>query len=443
MMHAIYAILKTTLKCAWSTRATIWLLVSSTLPALFAPFLLQADGTTEGARTMILTYTPVLIFGILLTGTIWLSAYALAAERIQPSFAMLRTKPVSGATIWIAKWLAVLTILVTALMIAGITFILSLEARFRGESMANSPVWTAFRPDESHIILQAQQHLDRLREETPPDEAHHLPSLQQIANRLRQQNYRVAPGTGTSWHVPIAADTDHHPMDMLFSWRLDPMRRAPVSGVWTLTFPGKTEPLAIQNVAGLLDGNHTTSWSRLEIPPEATYLEVRFTASADNEPMIFFDVKNPITLRQFAGTLRTNLIRTAGIMIILCAAATALTLAMSAFLSFPVTVFASHGIMAALLIATVAGHDSIISQHTHGHAHCNTESWLAHQTGHFLDIVYRASHTLRAAMPFRRLAEDIRVTFPENTWTLIALSILLPALCAALAHYKIMRDEVV
>ncbi len=441
MIRAILALVYATLKHAWSTRAIIWLVAWAAVPAVLLPMTLQADRTAAGAHGMILTYTPIALFAVLLVGSIWLSAYTLASERLHLQFSMLRTKPVYGAAIWLGKWLGVLIIIAITLTISVALFFATMIIRFQGQPIATKPVWTISPPDETVILEQARQMQQNMMLQADPSDHHNIPTLQQWVNRLRQQKYRVAPGSSTSWKIPLTLH-NNTAQAMQFQWRLDPMRRQPVAGTWTLLTPGAIEPLAIYPVSGLLDGTHTISLPQHNIPAATPYLIITFESSPDNEPQIFFDHQNPVRFKQQSGIFLANLIRATMLILALCAATSALTLLFSAFLSFPVTVFAAHGVLVALLVPAIAGQDTPHIRHSHGHHHGHTETWFLTHAEHFLNALYRLTRSLRATLPFRRLSENIHISFQEHASVICILILLLPMLCAILAHLKIMREEV-
>ncbi len=443
MTRAIFSFAYATTKHAWSTRAIAWLAIWATIPAVFFASTLRADRTITGAQTMILTYAPIAIFAVLLIGSIWLSAFTLSSERMHMQFAMLRTKPVHGVAIWTGKWLGVLIIMAIALAIAIATFFITMTIRFQGHPIARIPVWNVCQPDETVIHDQAYRILQKMERQAETTD-HHIPSLRQIVNRLRQQQYRVGPGTSTSWHIPLDwHDTPHAKRQMQFQWRLDPMRRAPVTGTWTLSVPDEASPLSVNKVSGLVDGHHTISLPELDIPTGTPYLIVTFHAAPDNEPQIFFDHKSPVSLKQQSGILAFNLMRAATLMFVLCAAVAAITLLFSSFFSFPVTVFTTHGVIFALLITAIAGRDTPHIRHSHGHHHGHNENWLLTQTEHFLDAIYHLTSSLRSTLPFRYLSENMQISFRDHAAILLILMVLLPLSCAWCAHYKMMHEEVV
>ncbi len=444
MIRAIAAFIYASLKHAWSTRAIAWLMVWAAIPAMVLPMTLRADGTTAGALTMILTYTPIAIFAVVITGSIWLGGYTLAAERIHQQFAMLRTKPVAGFAIWFGKWFAVQLAVGAILAIALLLFFGTMTIRFQGKAIPTHPVWTAYRPDESSLWEQARKQQQHMIQHADGHEAQHLPTLQQIANRLRQQQYRVAAGNTTSWNILLDAQVSTaQPWELHFQWRLEPMRRAAVSGQWTLTLPDDPTPLETRSIESVLDGNHVLRIPALDLPSGTESVILSFTSDADNEPHIFFDNQAPVSLNQQTGVLPGNLIRAAILMAIVCAAAAAMALTVSAFLSFPTTIFATYGILLAFLIATIAGRDTPQIRHAQSQHHGHMENWLLTQTEYFLDFIYRGSSYLRTALPFRHLSENIQVTLHDHILTIVLLLVALPVLGATLAHLKLMREEVV
>lgn len=82
MMRPAFAIMVNTLRQAWYHRATLWLWLATAAIALLLPRWIRGDGTTEGTYALLFTYIPIAIFSIVLIGSTWLGAHALAAEKI-------------------------------------------------------------------------------------------------------------------------------------------------------------------------------------------------------------------------------------------------------------------------------------------------------------------------------------------------------------------------
>jgi len=199
--------------------------------------------------------------------------------------------------------------------------------------------------------------------------------------------------------------------------------------------------LATRHVNGLLDGNHILEWGTMTLPLAMSRISLRFQSAAENAPDIFFDTRSPISLQHEAAPRWHNLMRAAGIMLVYCIAVAAIALSLSAYFSFPVAVFATHGLLVALLIAAVAGQPDVFSGHDHVHDHGAADGWILDQSTHLLDVLH--SHTLQLgkALPFQELSEHLQITLRDYTAILLLLGLVLPLLCAGLAHARIQRGE--
>ncbi|MFU8780559.1 MAG: hypothetical protein ACNA71_05985 [Kiritimatiellia bacterium] len=443
MIRACFFIARTTIRHAWHNRAIGWIMLATGAVSIGMPLMLTGGGSPEGAWSMQMTYTPILLFAILATSSVWLGAYSLSTERLQMTLAMLKTKPVSGFSIWFGKWLGVCAIHAAAMILSGTVFGGMIFLLSGPDQSASHTFWQPFYPDESELFDRANTILAEWPTSDAP-EAPPAPTPEQVVNRLRQQQYRVAPAQTVQWHIPVSSrSVTPRPWRIQFHWRLDPMRRSPASGTWMLHAPGQTEPIAMQTITGKLDGTHVVTWEQ-STPAASPTLTLSFQAAPDNQSHVFFDIRNPVSLQQAASSLGPNLLRTGAIAMTFCAAIAALALLFSACLSFPVAVFATYGTLFALVIASVAGQEQLRMGHSHDHGdgHGNFAELLLEQTSHFLDKVHALTHGLREALPFRALANHIHIALRDHAPLLMILLVLCPLAGAILAHLKISHEEV-
>ena len=84
------------------------------------PMMVKGDGTAEGLTQILITYTLSTIFFILGTGTLWLSAGTMARDIEDSQMQMIATKPIARWQIWMGKWMGIMALNVTLLVMVGV-----------------------------------------------------------------------------------------------------------------------------------------------------------------------------------------------------------------------------------------------------------------------------------------------------------------------------------
>ena len=84
------------------------------------PMMIKGDGTAEGLTQILITYTLSTIFFILGTGTLWLSAGTMARDIEDSQMQMIATKPIARWQIWMGKWIGIMALNVTLLVMVGV-----------------------------------------------------------------------------------------------------------------------------------------------------------------------------------------------------------------------------------------------------------------------------------------------------------------------------------
>lgn len=115
----IFAIVWLTWKATLRYRL-IWVLSGVLLcTVVLLPFILQDDGTAKGLVHILITYTMYMIILVLGTTSIWLSCGTLAHDVEECQMQLVDAKPISRATVWLGKWLGVMSINLVMLILAS------------------------------------------------------------------------------------------------------------------------------------------------------------------------------------------------------------------------------------------------------------------------------------------------------------------------------------
>jgi len=115
----LYAFIWLTWKAAFRFRL-FWVLSGLLLcSVIFLPLLIKDDGTARGFIQIMLTYTLSVITGLLGFSTLWLACGTLARDIEDCSMQMVAVKPIARWQIWLGKWLGILLLNASLLVISG------------------------------------------------------------------------------------------------------------------------------------------------------------------------------------------------------------------------------------------------------------------------------------------------------------------------------------
>ena len=93
------------------------------------PLLVKGDGTAEGLTQILITYTLSMVFFFLGVGTLWLSAGTMARDIEDAQMQMIATKPIARWQIWMGKWIGIMALNVTLLVMVGVAVFGMVEYR--------------------------------------------------------------------------------------------------------------------------------------------------------------------------------------------------------------------------------------------------------------------------------------------------------------------------
>jgi hypothetical protein len=82
--------------------------------------MVKGDGTAEVLIQILITYTLSTVFFLLGAGTLWLSAGTMARDIEDSQMQMIATKPIARWQIWMGKWIGIMALNVTLLVMVGV-----------------------------------------------------------------------------------------------------------------------------------------------------------------------------------------------------------------------------------------------------------------------------------------------------------------------------------
>src|SRR5881409_2525830 len=118
-MQRILAIAALTLKAAFRYRLVLVLAGLLLASVVVLPLIIKHDGTARGFTQILMTYTLSAITALLGFATLWLGCGTLAREVEECQMQMVAVKPIARWQIWLGKWLGILLLNATLLIVSG------------------------------------------------------------------------------------------------------------------------------------------------------------------------------------------------------------------------------------------------------------------------------------------------------------------------------------
>lgn len=422
------------------TRAVLWMLIGSILAAAL-PLALRGDGSAGSVLQLAVIYPPVLLFWVLLLGTVWMAAAAMAQEIENGTMATIIIKPIHRAGIWMGKWMGILLLNAALLTLAAAILILVVSRitnrALNRDSVSSTVGHRVFTPDYSALEQAAHERLFSLKQSAEPETDY---SFAQILNTIKTENFRVVPGESCTWNIPVdpsvlsQTNTIRASWDLQFIFRCDPLSRAPVNGTWTLSSP--PGPPRVVTSEQLLDGTHQLAFPRdLVIHPGL--LTLTFSNQL-NSSTVYFDPRSPVVLRQQKSSFPENLTRAFLVLFCFIAAAGAFALTMGLIFSFPVAVFTVCTLFLAIMISQAfAG----IPSSAHSHGDVLTNGVVQHTGSWMLFHIHRSTASTLQLLSLHSLSQAQHISDRQIMQALLRLLAAIPALFCALGTLLLRRKE--
>lgn len=356
-MKPLFAIAQLTLRAALRERVawSMLVLVAGTLVLL--PLGLRGDGTLAGELRMHIRYSTGISAGLLAAMTLWVSCAAVAGDLSSKRLQMVLSKPVSRATLWWGKWLAVSTLSLSVLMLCGGVTAWRVIRRVAADDVLPAEreqiaatLLTARRPERPHIedltgqavALYAEQvRIGRIHPDIPEEEVmRELLNLALIFRNAAQQ------GETVFWTFPLSRPvTDGDRLQLSFTFDGASMGIGRIPGEWRIGVEGQDEAVFLAEINQTPRGE-----SVLEVPVTgallgAETLWVSFTNRSEDPHMVFFRTRDGVLLYRSEGSFAPNLFRALLLLAGLLALLAALGVSTGSLFSLPVACYATAMIL--------------------------------------------------------------------------------------------------
>ena len=353
-MQALLAIARLTFKAAFRFRLVPVLAVLLIGGVLLLPAVIISDGTARGLTQIVLTYTLGLTTLILGITTLWLACGTLAKDIEECQIQVVAVKPVPRWQIWLGKWLGIMFVNALLLSLAAAVIYVQLQWRARGlppeeQATLRNEVFVArgsFKPPPPDI----QSAVDRLMEERLKNAnvaALDRNELRRIVTAQVKASYQVVrPDYMRTWKInlgPMADRLKDQPLFLRIKFYVgDTKKKADTyTGIWEIG-PEEGPRRQREILSQAPETFHEIKVLPNLIGPDGV-LTVQFINQND-VPLLFQD-KDGLEVLYREGGFLLNYARGVAILGCWLALLTALGLAASSQLSFPVAAFVSLGLL--------------------------------------------------------------------------------------------------
>jgi len=354
-MRQLRAIFVLTLRAALRERVVWSMLALVVGTLLLLPLGLRGDGTLAGELRMHIRYSTGISTALLAAMTLWVSCGAIAGELSSKRIHMLLSKPVSRATLWWGKWLAVSLLSVSLLFLCGAVTYLRVLDRVNHESVTPAERDRVFatlltaRAPEGAVPVDVSGRVQELLDEQIRSGL--LPA--ELPEDLRPQVMRDLNLTAIALRHAVNQDErvrydfrlsrplrEGETLQLAYQFDGASMGANRIPGTWTVGTeeePGLISVRIEQSPAGE---------AVLELPHEprllgAGHLVVEFHNQSDARQMVFFRPRDGVRLYRPAGGFGGNLFRGLSLLAGLLALLAALGVSCGSIFSLPVACYAT------------------------------------------------------------------------------------------------------
>jgi hypothetical protein len=356
-MKQLFAIAQLTLRAALRERVAWSMLVLVAGTLLLLPLGLRGDGTLAGELRMHVRYSTGLSTVLLAAMTLWVSCAAVAGDLSSKRLQMVLTKPVSRATLWWGKWLAVAALSISLLMVCGgVTYwrvsrrVAHADVNPDERAQIAATMLTARRPERPRIedltenarALYAEQvRTGRIHPDAPEEEVmRELLNLALIFRNAAQQ------GETVRWEIPLSRPLDARDLLQLsFTFDGASMGAARVPGEWRIGLADGREAVFTAEIHQNPRGETVLHVPITEEMIGAARVWVEFENKAEDAQMVFFSTRDGVLLYRAEGGFGPNLFRSLVLLAGLLALLAALGISTGSLFSLPVACYATAMIL--------------------------------------------------------------------------------------------------
>ena len=346
--RAVANVARLTVKSAVRFRVVQFLAVVLIALVVAFPLILRHDGTAHGLTQIILTYSMGSIITILCFATFWLAVGNLAREVEDGQIQMMATKPISFWKILLGKWLGIMSINLSLLLISAVAVQSLIQLRAQGlndaeRTILNQQILTARVPLPASLPdfdALAREKLEANQARNPVEGFDRNTALTKIRESLVSTHQGVMPNQDKAWLFPAgtraqALQSEESTFRVRFQTASSRREPTTLQTGWIIGDPFAT------NHVRMVTSLTTDTYHELPVPAGLVdtngNLQLRF-ANITGEAVVF-DINTQPEILVRESTFETNVFRAFGILFCWLGLAAAVGLAAASKLNFNVAVF--------------------------------------------------------------------------------------------------------
>lgn len=379
----IVAVARLTLTTCVRSRmvACVLLMLGAALVAL--PLGIRNTPSSGGTVRLMILYPLTVAAVILGAASLWLACQSFAHDIATKRIHLTLTKSIHPLQIWIGKWIGIQALNACFLLLCGVVLYGVIQHAHTDEEQATLPPGR-LQVDPQHdsieqealAVAEIMSEMGQLSPDVSPRR-----SVAEISASLIQQHAIIPVGESRSWSFPLAPfvqprRTGAPDVAMRFTLQCAATERTPVAGVWTIGTTDQPELHTVE-IAGILDGTHDISipndlfanpaFDASNAPPlVASFVNSAGTKGTPSQPTVYIRPDDGVVFLIHTTGFIANLFRTLLVIFCYLACISALGLTAGALFSFPVALFSSASVVAALMLALATASAPPLSVDHHG-----------------------------------------------------------------------------
>jgi hypothetical protein len=360
-MNPLLALIKLTWKAAFRYRLFWVLAILLAAAALGLPKVVQHDDTANGFVQIVLTYTLSAVTALLGMASLWLACGTLARDIEDCQMQMVAVKPVPRWKIWLGKWLGIMSLNATLLVLAG-SFIYGV-LQWRANELPPEQLTklrqevlvarASLKEPKEDLAPLVQKNFIAWRKENPqpltPQETKFI--RQQIEEALKAPNQVVPPALARAWTLDargLKEKLGDNPIYVRAKFYVPEARAAPtIIGAW------RFGPIEAPRLPEMQMSMAPETFYEFAVPAAAIgddgRLQINFVNR--NNLMVVFLLDDGLEVLYREAGFGVNFIRGLVIIWLWLGLLAAIGLAAASFLSFPVAAFFSLAMMVIMLFS--------------------------------------------------------------------------------------------
>lgn len=353
-MNKVLSIALLSFRSAIRSKLVIMLIGLLALAVIGLPLTIKDNGTIAGRIQIILNYTLSTISVLLAIVSVWWGCAGISREVTDKQIHMILAKPVSRTQVWLGKWLGLVSINASLLLISSLGVYGLLMYKLRPQihnQIENTEIQNEVLVSRYYLAPEAENLEPQVRDRyLQMKEAKQLNSaapasfeMDNIRKAIKIQANMINPGFKRAWNFQLPSPPPKDkPILLKYKFASANNLQKPIQGLWLFNDEeqqGRYQAPVVHVAGASLN---------VEIPygaiGEDLSLSVAY-ANLDGGAPLLFDPSNGLRLMYYSDSFELNLLRAILILLAQLVFFSAIGVTMGSLFSFPVATFTAGSII--------------------------------------------------------------------------------------------------